>query len=989
MKHNTARYLVCCALGLFFTSCPTLTSAADGPPTDWVSPFIGTGGHGHTHPAATRPFGMVQVGPDTRLTGWDGCSGYHYSDETIYGFTHTHLSGTGISDYGDILLMPLSGALRLERGEPGAPDSGYNSRFRHAAEAARPGYYRVHLDDEDILVELTATRRCGLHRFTGSATSPAHVVLDLIHRDPVTEAWLRVVNDHQVAGYRRSGSWARDQRVYFVARFSRPFVSHGLVRDGVRQTGATDTEGNALQAWFSFDGNADEPLLVKVGLSAVDMAGAQANLDAEIPGWDFDAVRQAAENEWTAQLGKISIRGGSPAQRTIFTTALYHACLNPTLFTDVDGRYRGRDMAIHHAADFENYTLFSLWDTFRAAHPLLTLLEPQRTNHFIRTFLAQFRQGGALPVWELWANETHTMIGYHAVPVIVDAWVKGVRDFDTDEAFRAMTHSAGLDHFGLRAYRELGYIPVSEDAESVSKTLEYAYDDWCIAEMARRTDRPAEYRHYLQRAQSYKNVFDPGTGFMRGRVNGGWFSPFDPREVNFNYTEANAWQYSFFVPQDITGLIALLGGDRAFTAKLDELFSAPSDTTGREQADITGLIGQYAHGNEPSHHMAYLYDYAGQPWKTQAMVRRIMDELYTAAPDGLCGNEDAGQMSAWYVFSALGFYPVTPGSDIYAMGTPLFPEAAIHLPDGNTFTIRAPGVSAGNIYIQSVTLNGRPWTKSYLRHADLIAGGELVFRMGPEPNRAWASEPADRPRAAIDEHRIQPVPFVVAGDRTFTSTTTVTLGVLDGAAIHYTLDGSVPRAASPRYTRPLVLRDSTTLRARAMTPAQPPSGVITARFDRISGRRRIELQTEFAPQYSAGGPTALIDTIRGGPNFRTGAWQGYEAADILAVVDLGETRAVRRVAVGFLQDIDSWIFMPEALAVDVSADGEIFRNVGRFVNDVPQREETVVIKDFTVTMDETDVRFVRIRAHTPGTCPAWHKGAGGKAWIFADEIVIE
>ncbi|HSL53490.1 MAG TPA: GH92 family glycosyl hydrolase, partial [Pyrinomonadaceae bacterium] len=582
--------------------------------TRYVNPFIGTGGHGHTFPGAIVPYGMVQLSPDTRLTGWDGCSGYHYSDSKIYGFSHTHLSGTGILDYGDILLTPSVGRA-------------YSGRFQHRNETATPGYYSVKLDDENVLAELTATARAGMHRYTFPATDDANIVIDLAHRDKVIDSNLEITSATKVVGWRRSQSWAKDQIVYFALEFSQPFTAHS----------STDTE---RQTSFRFDTRGGAPVLVKVGISAVDVDGALKNLHAEIGHWDFDKVKSDARRMWNAELNKIAVTGGTVAQLTNFYTSLYHVMTAPNLFMDVDGRYRGRDFKTHVAKDFSNYTVFSLWDTFRAAHPLYTIIDRKRTRDFIKTFLVQYEQGGRLPVWELAANETDTMIGYHAVSVIADAAVKGIDGFDLNKAFAAMKHSAELrEHRGLGAYIDQGFISTEYERESVSKVLEYAYDDWCIAQVAQMLGKKEDYERYNARAQSYKNVFDRVSGFMRPRNNGGWVEPFDPREVTFAFTEANSWQYTFFAPHDISGLVALMGGRGQFARKLDQLFTADSRTTGREQVDITGLIGQYAHGNEPSHHMAYLYNYVGQPWKTQSRARQIMVQFYKPEPDGLIGNE--------------------------------------------------------------------------------------------------------------------------------------------------------------------------------------------------------------------------------------------------------------------------------------------------------------------------------------------------------------
>ena len=958
--------------------------------TRHVDPFVGTGGHGHTFPGATLPFGMVQLSPDTRLTGWDGCSGYHYSDSVVYGFSHTHLSGTGVSDYGDILLVPTAGEPRLDALEDGRPEGGYASRFSHADEQARPGYYSVRLADDQIRAELTATARAGLHRYTYPAGARANVTLDLQHRDKVLDSQLAVVSDRRVEGFRRSDAWARDQTVYFVAEFSRPFTSHGVsVGDGPAAPHA-EARGTNLKAFFSFDALGGEPLLVRVAVSAVGVEGARANLAAELDTWDFERVRAEADAAWNAELNKIVVAGGTEAERKNFYTALYHSMLAPNLFADVDGRYRGRDRRVHRADGFTNYTVFSLWDTFRAAHPLYTIIDRRRTRDFVHTFLAQHEQGGRLPVWELWANETDTMIGYHAASVIADAAAKDVGGFDLERAFAAMKHSATLRHFGLGPYTERGYISSEDEPESVSKTLEYAYDDWCVAQVARRLKRDEDYRRFTRRAQSYKNLFDPATGFMRARRNGRWLEPFDPREVNFNFTEANSWQYTFFAPQDVSGLMRLMGGPEAFARRLDALFAAEARTTGREQADITGLMGQYAHGNEPSHHVAYLYAFAGQPWKTQARVRRIMDEFYAPRPDGLIGNEDCGQMSAWYVLSAAGFYPVTPGSPTYVVGSPLFAEARFNLENGQTFVVRARNQSPRNVYIQSATLDGEPYTKSHLAHADIMRGGELVFVMGDKPNIRWGAGARDRPVAAIEDELIVPAPAFVAEADTFRDRLTVALRPATAdLKIFYTTDGGEPGARSQAYRAPFRITEATTVKAVAFDARGARSVTVAARFRRTAHDWRVRLLSRYSPQYTGGGDLALVDGVRGGANFRTGAWQGYQGQDFEAVIDLGGPARVSKVGAGFLQDSRSWIWMPREATFELSEDGRAYETVAVVANDLSDRSEEAVTKDFARAIRPRRARFVRVRAKNYGTIPAWHAGAGGSAWIFIDEIIIE
>jgi predicted alpha-1,2-mannosidase len=997
---------------LFFLLLFPLTGSAQRKVTQYVDPFIGTGGHGHTFPGAIMPFGMVQLSPDTRLTGWDGCSGYHYSDSIVYGFSHTHLSGTGISDYGDILFMPTAGEVYLNALSGTQTNKGYASRFDHRNETAQPGYYSVRLDDDNILAELTATRRAGFHRYTYPATDLANVILDLAHRDKVIDSGLRIIDGSRIVGWRQSDAWAKDQLIYFAAEFSQPFTAFGVSIDGRESPGLREARGKDIKAYFRFDASSGAPLLLKVGISATSIDGALKNLATEIKQWDFEGIRQAATNAWETELRKIEVSGGTEAQRKNFYTALYHTMTAPNLFVDVDGQYRGRDLKNHRADGFENYTVFSLWDTFRATHPLYTIIDQKRTLDFIKTFLVQYDQGGRLPVWELAANETDTMIGYHAVSVVADAAVKGIGGFDLEKAFGAMKQSAEARRFGLDAYQDHGYIGMEEERESVSKTLEYAYDDWCIAEVARLLGRVDDNRRYLQRAQFYKNVFDRDSGFMRPRSNGGWLSPFDPREVNFSFTEANSWQYSFFVPHDVTGLISLMGGRQRFVEKLDGLFTADSRTTGREQADITGLIGQYAHGNEPSHHIAYLYNYAGVPWQTQYRVRQILASLYKPEPDGLSGNEDCGQMSAWYVLSAAGFYSVTPGSRVYAIGSPLFPEVRFNLENGKTFVIKAGNVSDRNFYIQSARLNGKSYSKSFITHKDIMAGGELVFEMGPSPNKAWGSRAADIPVSAISEVPIVPVPVITAAARTFRDRTMISMttggGVENDLNIHhttgsagnlknsnniyYTTDGSQPNLHSARYTKPFSIDSSAVVKAIAVDRVGNSSLMTTAHYHRIPHNWTLSLISRYSGQYSGGGELALIDGVRGTTNWSGGGWQGYQGQDLVAVIDLGQVEAVTSVGAGFLQDVGSWIWMPRRVDFEFSLDGKIYNSALSVENEVPDGSRPpsggVVMRDFQGTISPQNARYIRVRAVNFGKIPTWHPGQGGDAWIFADEIWV-
>ncbi len=952
-----------------------------------ADPLIGTGGHGHTFPGASAPFGMVQLSPDTRVEGWDACAGYHYSDSTILGFSHTHLSGTGIPDYGDFLFTPVSGETNLQA----AMQSAHSSRFTHRKETARPGYYSVFLDDYSVTAELTATTRVGVHRYSFAEGDIPNIIVNLLHGlgpDRVIDSQIEVRGDSELSGSRRSSGWAKDQQVFFHAAFSKPFSSVALFSNNQLQRKSRSLHGTDLKCVVTFDPDDLNVVTVKVGISFVSPEGARRNLEAEVPEWDFDTIRERAEKEWARELGKIEIQGGTDKQRRTFYSALYHTMLSPNVSSDVDGSYRQMDGRITKAVDFTPYSVFSLWDTFRAEHPLLSIIDRKRTRDFVRSLLAKYDQSGVLPVWELASNETWTMIGYHSVPVIVDSYVKGIGGIDPEHAYRAMRHSAMMDHQGLRSYREFGYIPADHDGESVSKTLEYAYDDWCIGRMAELLGYHDEAEDLFQRAQYYKNLYDPVSGFMRPKSNSTWVEPFDPASVTFHYTEANPWQYSFFAVQDIAGLIRLMGGNARFVLKLDSLFLANSTLKGRNQPDITGLIGQYAHGNEPSHHTAYLYNYAGAPSKTQHFARLIMDSLYSSRPDGLPGNEDCGQMSAWYVMSALGFYQVCPGDPMYTIGSPLFERTLIHLENGREFVIQADGNSARNRFIQSASLNDNPLTSPFFSHEQLLEGGTLLFAMGSETTTHWAgSVPAQK---TMPGRSLVSIPSVHAGQHQFVDSLRLTLSSPEPeATIRFTLDGTEPGPDSPLYQEPLVLRKSTELRATSISAEGSSSKSTLARFVRHVPIGSITLATKYSQQYTGGGDGALLDTRRGGADWRLGAWQGYEGDDLAAVVDFGKSRAIRKVSLGCLQDENSWIFFPLEVEYSVSDDNQQFDQTVVVRNAVSPRESGALVREFTASFEHTSARYLRVRARNLGMCPDWHKGKGGKAWLFVDELMIE
>ncbi|MFT3727754.1 MAG: GH92 family glycosyl hydrolase [Terricaulis sp.] len=735
-----------------------------------VDPFIGTGGQGHTFPGAVAPFGMVQLSPDTDTTCvirdcYGHAAGYRYEDPTIQGFSHTHFSGAGHSDLGDVLVMPVSGDTVAT--EPGTVDApGYRSHFSHASEVAQPGYYAVTLDGPAVRAELTAGTRIGVHRYTFPRDRAAHLVVDLrtsLYNYPGKVLWsgLHLRADGTLTGFRETRGWAPGRKLYFAMRFSAPLADHaflntetdvqyrGFQGPGRGSNALAERLGRALVARLDF-GRLRQPLEVKVGISGVDEHGAIANLESEQG--DFDAVRARTQTAWAQALSAVDIEAPAPMKKSLYT-ALYHSLLAPSVWSDADGRYRGPDDQVHQADGFTFRSTFSLWDTFRAEHPLLTLVQPERTtSDVVRSLVASQQESpdGILPVWQFAGRETWTMIGYHAVPVIADAYLKGLRGFDADAALNAMVASAEHESYGgLGDYMRLHYVPIDREPEAASKTVEYAYDDWTIARMARAMGRMDIARRFEQRAGYWRNSFDAHSGWLRARLANGQFrAPFDPTAINYgsDYTEGNAWQYSWFVPQDQAGLFRILGGDARTVAKLDAMFDFDNSRLDYSHAeDIAGLIGQYIHGNEPSHHVAYLYVYAGAPWRTQERLRQIVGTQYKPAPDGLSGNDDLGQMSAWLVFTGLGFYPVAPGSNEYVIGRPFVSHAALNLPNGRHFVVSVDGLSDANRYVQSVTLNGQPLTRSFIRDAEIRAGGELHFVMGASPNRQWGAAPGARP----------------------------------------------------------------------------------------------------------------------------------------------------------------------------------------------------------------------------------------------------
>ncbi len=733
---------VCMAAVTAFGSCSDGRDCNGGGLTRYVDPYIGTGGHGHVFMGANVPFGMVQLGPTSIPQAWDWTSGYHISDTTVIGFSHTHLSGTGIGDLSDIVFMPVVGQVNHNRGTGDDPESGMWSYFSRGNEKARPGYYATRLDRYGVDVELTATERVGFHKYTFPEAGDARVVIDLENGncwDSPVEGYITKIDDRTIAGYRYSRGWARDQRVFFTAEFSRPFSEFNIFEKNEPREG-THLTARRVYGEARFDTSGGEPVYVKVALSPVSIDNAHLNMDAELPGWDFEGTVKLAEEAWDAQLGKIAIETSDESVKRIFYTALFHTMIEPSLFCDVNGDYRGADGQIHRGDGFVNYTTLSLWDTYRAAHPLMTIIHPEKVSDMVNTMLHIYKQQGKLPVWHLMGCETDCMVGNPAIPVVADAILKGYEGFDRELAFEAMKNSAMLDERGLGLLKEYGYIPCDLYNESVATGMEYALADWSIARVAEIMGKGADHDYFIERSKSYRHYFDPQTGFMRGKkADGSFREPFDPFSSDHradDYTEGNAWQYTWLVPHDIYGLARLFGGAGPFVEKLDSLFVATGSLGENASPDISGLIGQYAHGNEPSHHIIYIYSMTGEPWKTAGLVRTVMNDFYRDSPDGLAGNEDAGQMSSWYILSSLGFYQVEPAGGRYFFGSPLIDKAVLTVRDG-LFTITANNNSPENIYIRKITLNGKPYTKPWIDFEDIASGGELVFEMGNIPVVNW------------------------------------------------------------------------------------------------------------------------------------------------------------------------------------------------------------------------------------------------------------
>lgn len=926
--------------------------------TTKVNPFVGTDEHGHTYPGAIAPFGMVQLSPDTRLSGWDGCSGYHYSDSVIYGFSHTHLSGTGCEDLCDILFSP-----EYEYKEDGI----CKHSFSHKNEKAFAGYYSVEFDD-GIFCELTATEYAGYHRYTyPKQAKNFFIIIDMLHRDKTLDWNVEVLDDNTVVGYRNSKSWAEEQKIYFAAKFNKNI-----------QYSHIDKENGKLYLSFVLE---DKVLEAKVALSSTDYIGALKNLNKEKAN-SFNEALKENQKLWNAALGTIEIEGGSLEQQRTFYTSLYHCMISPTLYSDVDGKYRGMNRKtiegernsnnIFYAKDYTRYTTFSLWDTYRTLNPLLTIINPSICKYFACTFKDMFLQMDELPMWELHSWETHCMIGAHGVSVLAEWIMKGI--VKPDETFlQSMIETLNKKERGLQFFNNDGYISAEKEHESVSKTVEYAYNMYCVALVAKKMGKTDIYNEYIRKAQYYKNLFNPENTFIQPKENGRFLPNFDPKQVDINYTEGNGWHYTFYAPQDVNTLVEMMGGDEKFARKLDQCFFSKEKTTGRQQADVTGLIGQYAHGNEPSQHTAYLYNYVGQPYKAQKLVRQILTTLYSDKADGVCGNDDCGQMAAWYVMSSLGIYPVSPVSGEYIIGSPLFDKATIHLQNGKDFVINSKQ-GKNTPYVKALKLNNQDYAKTFITHNDIMQGGELTFFMTDKPNKDFGKAKQNRPYQKIEE-KIEILPYLeYKGTGTFTDKLSVTTKKID-------------ENYKSKVLKTELINDTWKLEESFEKYDSKNNVLFSAQLLKIPAGRTIKLLTPYSSQYTGGGDNALIDLRQGGTNWKLGTFQGYWGENVEAVIDLGSEKEITKLGGNFAQDERAWIFMPTKVEYYVSSDGKSFTLLETVNNPIDERDETIQTHTF-FTSKKAKTRYIKMKAYNRMTNPDWHLSPGEKSWLFIDEIII-
>lgn len=952
---------------------------------DYVNPFIGTGGHGHTYPGASAPFGMMQLSPDTRLDGWDGCSGYHYSDNSIYGFSHTHLSGTGVEDYCDILFVPLMGnSKKIEKFCDSHRSERIASTFNHQNEVASPGYYKVTMDN-NITAEFTVSQRAGIHRYTFPNNGESKfIVIDLTHRDKLLFSYFKQHSDTEYSGGRISSAWAKEQHLYFHFLTSIPFKSSKVI-------------GKDEFLILEFPESTTN-LEVKIGISPVVDYNAKKNMMSEVARMTFDQVKKSTQLNWARELSAIDITSKDDDAKKIFYTALYHSYLAPNVFNDINGEYRGMNGQTHSTKENTNaYTVFSLWDTYRATHPWYTIFQTKRTEDFIRSFGNQFEQSGLLPVWELAGNETNCMIGYHAVSVIADAYIKGIKGIDVAQLINAVIKTTDEPIYGRKQFNSEGYISYKKEPESVSKTLEYAYDSHCIYLFLKEAKKDGytvaeDLIHtYYNRSFNFLNVFDPQTGFMRAKDNGLWNSHFVPSEANFHYTEANSWQYSLYAPHAVPVLADALGGKKSLENWLDSLFNASSKIEGNHQVDITGLIGQYAHGNEPSHHMAYLYNYTDSPEKTAIIVDSILYHYYFNAPDGLSGNEDCGQMSSWYTFSALGLYPMSPGNPIYEFGRPIFDQAILTLENGHRVKMITHNNSRKNKFIQSIKLNGEAYTKRYITHRDLTTAKTIEFTMGPFPSSEYRSYEIAPSEDQVSKDFVVN-PFFKNKTNSFSKSAQIEICSINEKLVHYyTTDGSTPTIKSKKYKKPFTLKSNTTVKVVSYNPLTKSfSSVITNDFKLQDNNVSITLSTPYKQQYSASGKNALIDGTFGGNEYRSGDWQGFYEVNANGTIHFSKPRQLSKFGLSALQCTGSWIFPPKEVEFIVTYADKTTEKFKIPLAEIPQDINNPVKQIlFEQNLNNKLVQSIEFTAFNFGPNPAWHRSPGYETFIFLDEFYFE
>jgi predicted alpha-1,2-mannosidase len=977
--------------------------------TGYVDPFIGTDAHGHTFPGATTPFGMIQLSPSNDFKAWDWCSGYHYSDSIIKGFAHNHVSGAGLSGLGDILVMPTRGKKTTNPGSEDDVENSYRSRFSHDEEEARAGYYKVTLQDYNIDVELTAGIRTGYHQYTFTKGGEIDVVIDAAHgvMEKVTECTIQIKSDTEIVGYKKTGNNPTARRMYFSAKFSKPFTMASITEDN-KTVNAQEHTSATTRALATFTVNEGEKMLVTVTLSPNSLEGVAKNFEAEAKGKTFNDALENATQQWNKVLNKIVLSNNEPlAKKRTFYTAMYHAFISPNIISDVDGNYVVEGKQLH--SNIPQYSNYSTWDTYRALHPLFTIIEQEKTKEFVNSMISRSTEANVgQPVWELIGYDNACMIGYTTVPVIGEAVLKGIEGIDAQQAFAVMRdaafdltkHSAVYDVSGLEDYINYGYV-TAETGSSVSKTTEYNYHDYVIAQVANKIGDTENEALFTRRSKGYRALFDKTSGYFYPKLSTGEVKEMDLTAwdgLKPNYVSGNIWAYSAYTPQDMKGVIQLHGGKDKYAAWLDKVFSDTTQVGGEQHVDISGFIGKYGHGDEPGHQMPYLYNYVGQPYKTQKLVNEVVTTMYSDKPDGLINNEDLGQMSAWYIFSTLGFYPVAPASLEYQIGAPYYKEASINLENGNTFTVKAENLSETNIYVQSVTLNSKSYNKNYILHEDIMSGGNMVFTMGNTPNQEWGSK--DEATSVGTLEAIMPkidtlatfAPFDASNTSFFVNKHMVTLeSKTPNTTIYYTLDGTEPTTNSTKYTGPFAITQNSTLKAMATSPNLTPSKVYSKPFFKSVfpnlpiGYPKYELTNSHTP-WGKGDGSLLFDEQIGSTSYGDSKWTGIKDA-IEITINLGKSQVVEGVSVGILNDQASWIFPAKGIEVYGGNSESNMLLIGKLDIQEPT-EYTKEVNRHVVNVKQEHYQYLRIKIIPYGAQPAWHAGAGQQAWLFVDEVIV-